>query len=164
MQATLYAQIRALKLDIQDRYGMSVSVHSPLFPWIVEHSMWLLNRFLHRSDGFTPFERRWGKKYGGALCRIDESVQFRLPAPKSEPSWHSGIWLGRDTTSDQHFVAESNAVYKVRGIRRLQPGSQVRRNLMQGLRALPWDPKGSKVETDSFIFSGDSTVLQKIER
>ena len=163
MQATLYAQIRALKLDIQHRYGMSVSVHSPLFPWIVKHSMWLLNRFLHRSDGFTPFERRWGKKYGGALCRIAESVQFRLPAPKSEPSWHSGIWLGRDTTSDQHFVADSNAVYKVRGIRRLQPGSQVKRDLMQGLRALPWDPKGSKVETDSFILPGDSAVLQKGE-
>ena len=86
---------------------------------------------------------------------------FRLPAPKSEPWWHSGIWLGRDTTSDQHFVAHSNAVYKVRGIRRLQPGSQVKRDLMQGLRALPWDPKGCKVETDSFILPGDSTVLQK---
>ena len=69
MQATLYGQIKALRLELLNRYNVELSVHSALFTWLVRHSQWLVNRYLQNSEGKTAFERRWGKRCNGFLCR-----------------------------------------------------------------------------------------------
>ena len=38
MQATLYGQIKALRLEILERYDVDLSVHSALFTWLVRHA------------------------------------------------------------------------------------------------------------------------------
>ena len=70
MQATLYGQIKALRLEILERYGVDLSVHSALFTWLVRHAQWLVNRYLCNAEGATAFERRWRKKYAGFICRL----------------------------------------------------------------------------------------------
>ena len=77
---------------------------------------------------------------------------FRRPQHKGKVSWFSGIWLGKDTESDQHFVADSSGVFKTRSVKRLPPSKQADMALLQSIKARPWDPQGSKVETDAFIF------------
>ena len=62
-QQLLYAQVRTLRQDLADRYGTLVPITSPVFTWLVKHAQFLLNNFAIRSDGLTPFERRWGKRY-----------------------------------------------------------------------------------------------------
>ena len=37
-----------------------------LLPWIVRHAAWTVNRYVVHSDGYTSFERRWGRNYGRA--------------------------------------------------------------------------------------------------
>ena len=43
MQATLYGQIRTLKLHVKEKYDLDIPCNSTLFPWLVKHSQWLLN-------------------------------------------------------------------------------------------------------------------------
>ena len=81
MQATLYGQIKALRLEIHERYDVDLSVHSALLTWLVRHAQWLVNRYLCNAEGTTAFERRWRKKYAGFLCRFGETVLFRKPHP-----------------------------------------------------------------------------------
>ena len=70
MQATLYGQIKALRLELLTRYSVELRVHSALFTWLVRHAQWLVNRYLQSAQGTTAFERRWGRLYNGALCRF----------------------------------------------------------------------------------------------
>ena len=145
LQSNLYAQVRALKLDLEARYpGFDLPTKHPLFPWLVKHAQWLLNRYAQKSDGLTPFEKHWSKPYSGSPCRFAEVVHFRKAGkfPKSLPAWEEGLWLGRDTESNQHFVATAQGVHKTRSLRRRPPSEQVQKDLLESLRAKPWDPKG----------------------
>ena len=82
MQATLYGQIKALRLEILERYDVDLSVHSALFTWLVCHAQWLVNRYLCNAEGTTAFERRWRKKYAGFLfplwgdCAFPQASHF----------------------------------------------------------------------------------------
>ena len=133
LQATLYGQIKAFLLEISTRYGVEVSVTDTLFPWLVRHAQWLVNRYLQNAEGTTAFERRWGRKYNGLLCRFGEAVHFRKRNQhKGQVAWFSGIWLGRDTESDQHFVADADGVYKTRSVKRFPPSRQTDLELFLG--------------------------------
>ena len=153
-QATLYAQIRTLTTELKARYVdfEIISVHDSLYPWIVRHAQWLISRYLQKADGLTAFEKRWNRKYHGSICNFGETVMFRVAnAGKGQLSWHEGIWLGRDTESDMHFVANASGVFKTRSIRRNIPSQQAKLELLQRIKSTPWDPSGSKRETDAFI-------------
>ncbi|CAE7254846.1 RE2 [Symbiodinium natans] len=52
------------------------------------------------------------------------------------------------------LVAEftSEGVIKIRSLRRRPPSEQLDLALVQSLTATPWDPRGTKVETDHFVF------------
>ena len=164
MQATLYGQIKALRLEILERCDVDLSVHSALFTWLVRHAQWLVNRYLCNAEGTTAFERRWRKKYAGFLCRFGETVLFRKPHTlKGRAAFVPGIWLGKDTESDQHFVADASGVFKTRSVKRHPPSRQADVALLQSISARPWDPTGSKAETDTFVFpakrSEEATAL-----
>ena len=79
---------------------------------------------------------------------LAETLMFRVSnVGKTQLSWRDGIWLGRDTESDTHFVA----VFKTRSIRRNIPSNQSSLEFLQSITATPWDPTGCKSETDAFI-------------
>ena len=48
---------RVLLFDLSSQVGSSISVHSPVFPWIVEHAADLLNKCHVASDGKSAYER-----------------------------------------------------------------------------------------------------------
>ena len=149
MQATLYGQIKALRLELLTRYNVELSVHSALFSWLVRHAQWLVNR--QNVQGTTAFERRWERRYDGSLCRFGETVLFRREQHKGKLSWFHGTWIGKDTESDQQFVADDTGVFKTCSVKRLPPCKQSDLSLLQLLKARPWDPTGTKAETDAFI-------------
>ena len=152
-QQLLYAQVRTLRQDLADRYGTLVPITSPVFTWLVKHAQFLLNNFAIRSDGLTPFERRWSKRYTSALCKFGEIVLCRLRGkqPKADPSWVPGLWLGRDTSADMHIVGTTSGVFKTRSIRRLPVSEQVDKQLLKDFQAKPWDPKGRGEDTDVLV-------------
>ena len=152
-QQLLYAQVRTLRQDLADRYGTLVPITSSVFTWLVKHAQFLLNNFAIRSDGLTPFERRWSKRYTSALCKFGEIVLCRLRGkqPKADPSWVPGLWLGRDTSADMHVVGTTSGVFKTRSIRRLPVSEQVDKQLLKDFQAKPWDPKGRGEDTDVLV-------------
>ncbi|CAK9020327.1 unnamed protein product [Durusdinium trenchii] len=152
-QQLLYAQVRALRQDFASRYGFKLSVTSPLFAWLVKHAQFLLNNFSVRSDGLTPYERRWSRRYNSELCKFGEIVMCRLPGKhsKAEPSWVQAIWLGRDTSADMRLIGTTSGVLKTRSIRRLPVSEQVDQRMAEDFKASPWDPKGRGEDTDVLI-------------
>ena len=59
--------VRTLKFDLEERLGESLSVHHPVFAWILEHVVDLINKVLIGSDGKTAHQRLKGKRYLGEL-------------------------------------------------------------------------------------------------
>ena len=66
----LQGQIRALRLDDEERLGSVVGVTHPCLPWLVRHASLLLNRFQRRNNGATAAIKldtiKSAKKRGGA--------------------------------------------------------------------------------------------------
>ena len=56
----LQGQIRALRLDVEDRFGSIIGVTHQCVQWLVRHATWLLNRFQRRQNGATAFENLKG--------------------------------------------------------------------------------------------------------
>ena len=61
LHRTLLGQIRVVKAQVESNYSMTMSTKHCLLPWIVRHAAWTGNRYVIHSDGYTGFERRWGR-------------------------------------------------------------------------------------------------------
>ena len=94
----LEGQIRALRLDVEDRFGSIVGVTHQCVPWLVRHATWLLNRFQRRQNGATAFENLKGESYKKPLMHFGERCH-RLEAERIthryDPLRRTGVWLGR---------------------------------------------------------------------
>ena len=125
MQATLYGQIKALRLDILERYDVDLRCTQPFSLVACTPAQWLVNRYPCITEGTTAFERRWRKKYAGFLCHFGETVLFREPHPqKGRAAFVPGIWPSKDTESDQHFVADGTGAFKTGSVKRHPPSRQ----------------------------------------
>ena len=60
--------------------------------------------------------------------------------PKAVPAWEEGLTLRRTVTSRLAHFGDA-----------FRP-EQVHKALLESLRATPWDPTGSREETDNFVF------------
>ena len=76
MQQTLFGQSRTLRLQLQERIRTDINSNHCIFPWIVKHSQFLLNRYLTHEDGHTSYSCRWKHDYQGSLCEFGEPVCF----------------------------------------------------------------------------------------
>ena len=70
-----------------------------------------------------------------------EKVHYRLHGKhnitKGDPSYHTGLWLGRDTESGEHIIATNYSVVKARSIRRYSTDERFDLQLLKSLRAVP---------------------------
>ena len=151
-------------MQLEKDYNCNITVKSPLFPWVVKHAQWTLNRYLEHSDGRTSYERRWGRKYNHAVCTFGETILFKNPSHnfKASSAWERGIWLGKDTESEEHIVGTKDGVKKCRTIRRLVPSEQHDAELFKSINAKPWDPKGKDArDVDTFVFADRSATSDK---
>ena len=68
----LQRQIRALRLDVEERFGSIVGVTHQCVLWLVRHATWLLNRFQRRQNGATAFENLKRASYKKPLIQFGE--------------------------------------------------------------------------------------------
>ena len=101
-----------------------VTTHSPMLPWTIRHAVWLLPRYNERKDTrMTPYEKSRGQKYRKEILPLGEQVVVRRPRAKVNQllqSWVTGLWLGRDTLSDEHVRGTAAGVMRSLAVRRLQ--------------------------------------------
>ena len=114
----LQRQIRALRLDVEDRFGSIVGVTHQCVPWLVRHATWLLNRFQRRQNGVTAFENLKGVSYKKPLMQFGERchwLEAERITHKNDPRWGTG----RLSASDAHLIGTRGGVIQVRTVRRL---------------------------------------------
>ena len=59
-QDTHQKQIRTMRTDIETLYGIKVDPSMTIWPWLVRHANWLIERFLVRANGATSYEDCYG--------------------------------------------------------------------------------------------------------
>ena len=133
--------------DICKRYKLKrLEIIHPLFHWCVLHCNFLLNRYLIKNDGKTPYARRWEEEYNSPLCQFAETAMYKLSQPRANTdiSWGRGFWLGRSILNNEIMVSiATGEVITVRTIRRSPPEEQRDQGLLTALKGTPWSPKGT---------------------
>ena len=105
-------------------------------PWLLQHSVFILNKYLVKDTGTTAHQNNYHKAYNNPICQFGEAVladtrylvNYKLRQRNLEQKI-KGIWIGKDPTTDEHLIAlppiydnhpsVTGSVYKCRGITRL---------------------------------------------
>jgi hypothetical protein len=131
-------EFRAVKLQLEQNLGGAVIEETqPICAWMLRHAAWLISRFqVSRQSGTTAFFRAFGRNYTGPIVAFGEQVFALTPAevvgktprraPKFEPRWSVGTWLGKVEESDEHLVHTKGALARFRSVRRY-PREDVRK-------------------------------------
>ena len=78
---TLNGQITTFISVLKNKLNIDIDAHSPLLPWIVRHSAWVISRFMvHSSDKLTSYTRRWDQPYTSPIGSCGEAVNFKISA------------------------------------------------------------------------------------
>lgn len=139
-------QVRTWKSFLEQKLGITIDPDHVVVPWLIRHSAWGITRFqAFKKDGLTPRERRTGVPYTSKILKFGEQVQGMTPGEhreKMEIRWHTGVWLGRSSLSDEHIIGLAEGVRLVRTVRRMSPENQWSAKAIQELIGVPWDLKG----------------------
>ena len=69
---SLEEMTRVISYDLPSRVGSPISVHSPVFPWIVERATDILNQCHVASDGKSAYERLKRRQHRGCFCHSEQ--------------------------------------------------------------------------------------------
>ena len=107
MVQTIRNQIKAYKIQIEKNSGITITADSPLLTWLPRHAAWQYTRFHKRQDSTTTaYEKIRHMSYQSPILLVGEAVACRRPGAlvnKLESAWLEGIWLGRDSKTDEQF-------------------------------------------------------------
>ena len=137
---------RVLLLDLSSRVGNPISVHSSVFPWIVEHATDILNKCHVASDGKSAYERLKKRPHRGELLPFGTAVMFRVagkvPGGLMSERWHLGTWLGKRFHTEEHIVARKGdgLVLRSKAVK-VMPESTTMDDL-DAIKGSPWAPSG----------------------
>ena len=124
----LAAQVRAFRLDVQQRWNVIVDARSPLLAWLVRHAEFVFNRFQPLAQGCTAFENVQQRPWKGQLCNITETMMGRkagaLKQPKLDARWVKGAWLGRSSKTGEHVLSTLDGIILCRSVRPLPSSDQ----------------------------------------
>ena len=91
----------------------------------------------------TPYEKIRGQKYRKEILPLGEQVLARrLGANVNQlmQPWVTGLWLGRDTLSDEHLIGTAAGVVRSRAVRRLQEPARWVPAALNAMLFTPWSP------------------------
>ena len=154
MHQTLAEQSRTLRLQLQKRLITEVDSNHCIFPWIVKHARFLLNRFHTHEDDHTSYFKRWKRDYQESLCEFGETVLFRMPEKSrstDDTACHTGKWLGKDTEADESIVHWEGTIHKVRTVKRVISSKRWNTAQHKLLTSTPWNPKDKDTADTSFV-------------
>ena len=71
-QDTHQRQLRAIRSDLETRYGVVIDPTWIVWPWMVRHTAWQLERFMVRGNGATAYEDSYGVACRGECLKFGE--------------------------------------------------------------------------------------------
>ena len=131
--STVRGLARTYLAVIKDKIAsFDVKPFSPTLPWTIRHAAWVLTRYNERRyrEEILP----WSQQVLARRPRANNVNQILQP-------WVAGLWLGRDTLSDEHLVGTSAGVMRSRAVRRLQEPARWVPEALQAMLFTPWAPR-----------------------
>ena len=93
---TVRANARTFRAHLEERAKVKVEGHVHLFPWIMRHSAFLLNRFAMPVRGAPPYELVHGRRFKSTLLPIGEQCLCHVPSRhKGDLQWRRGVYAGQ---------------------------------------------------------------------
>ena len=143
---TLEKQLRVMKLAFETRVGERLSVHHPLFAWLVEHAANVLNNYLVGSDGKCPVQRLRGRAASQFVLEFGSPCMFRVvgrvEGGDMGERWFRGHWLGKKQGTEEHLVLKSDGlVVRARAVREFE--EKVGLKDLEHIKSTPHDPLGT---------------------
>ena len=77
-QDAVEGQIRCLRLELETRLSLEATPAMDVWPWMVRHAGWLLERYHVKANKKTAFEDCFGKPYQGEVMKFAEAALFRV--------------------------------------------------------------------------------------
>ena len=141
MVQTIRNQIKAYKIQIEKNSGITIKDDSLLLSWQPRHAPCQYTRFHKRQDSTpTAYEKIRHMSYQSPILLIGEAVACRRPGAlvnKLESAWLEGIWLGRDSKTDEQLIGTPSGMVRSRGLKRRVERRRWDTSL---LSAMIWDP------------------------
>ena len=141
---------RALRIDMEKRFGDNFPVLHAVYSWILRYSGWLLNRYCVGRDGYTAFQRYKGRIYNGEVCDLFECVLFKVPSPeeaKLDDRFRLGVWIGKTSRGDDHLIFDGDEVPKFRTVKRRPEYLRWDRGRVDAIDAHPQRPRPPRERT-----------------
>ena len=138
--------VRTLRTAVEQRWGRRVVALSPVFPWLINHASFLIERFQKRGrDGCTAYEAVHERPYLTPLFPFGAQVMMRMPEalklPKLDNRWIGGIWLGRRLATDENIVGTPNGIFYSRTCKRMMEGED--KSMYDKMLWTPWHPSAA---------------------
>ena len=144
MVQTIRNQIRAYEIQIEKNSGITITADSPLLTWLPRHAAWQYTRFHKRQDSTTTaYEKIRHMSYQSPILLVGEAVACRRPGAlvnKLESAWLEGIWLGRDSKTDEHLIGTPNGMVRSRALKRRVERRRWDTTLLNAMIWDPWKP------------------------
>ena len=144
MVQTIRNQIKAYKIQIEKNSGITITADSPLLTWLPRHAAWQYTRFHKRQDSTTTaYEKIRHMSYQSPILLVGEAVACRRPGAlvnKLESAWLEGIWLGRDSKTDEHLIGTPNGMVRSRALKRRVERRRWDTTLLNAMIWDPWKP------------------------
>lgn len=137
---TISGMVRTLKAAAGRLLGIEIRANMPIFSYLVQHAVWLYNRYQVRRGGSTPFEQVNQRSYQRPILPFGTPVWLRRPdallQTKLELRWNAGLWLGRLALGDENIAITDQGIVVSRTCRPMPAGAI--QNMTKFLEQLDW--------------------------
>jgi hypothetical protein len=151
---SVQGQLRVLRSALEEKLEVKIDSGHSIWPWLVEHAAFLLNRGEVGHDGRTSFERCKGKHGRMPGMEFGEKVLWRRRPvgghlAKMSILWEDGMFLGVKGSSGEYIIGDPKGIWKTRTVRRRPDEEKWHRDNLQLVGGVPWrlsvnDPKGGR--------------------
>eukprot|EP00971_Amphidinium_carterae_P172341 3416451-Amphidinium_carterae.1 len=148
------AVVRTLACAVGAIHDITIHARHAVMAFLVRHAAFVLNVGQMGADGLTPWQRARGKRFGGIMVPIGETILYHLGKgpSRNEPRWDRGIFLGF-ADRNLSFVGIAGKVVKARSIRRLPREEQADVDLLSKVAGSPWQLGNEEHAEPAAIFA-----------
>ena len=135
---------KVLKEQVEGSAKIELAPSDPIVQWAVRWAAMLVSRYAVGKDGYTPYERRRGRRCRPPMVKFGEEVWYKDLGKdhlsKMDSRWSKGIWLGHTRNSAEHILGTTRGAVKAYSVKRQDPDNQWNGAAMKSMTGTPQQP------------------------
>ena len=165
---SVQGMVRVLRSALEDRIGAKIDGEHGIWPWLVEHAAFLLNRGEVGHDGKTAYERCKAKRGKMPGLELGEKVLWRRKPvgnqlAKLTSLWEDGIFLGVKGSSGEFIIGNKLGVWKTRTMMRRPEEERWHVENLQLVGGVPWRTSEEDKNADGEALSREVPEAVRME-